>query len=79
MSLLVLDEEKMTFRYSFFPPQEEKMTDISIKPDTCREASCVSSSASQEKTVPFRRGNDINVPLTDLFYYFKGIVTQQIK
>lgn len=55
------------------------MTDISIKPDTCREASCVSSSASQEKTVPFRRGNDINVPLTDLFYYFKGIVTQQIK
>ncbi|KAF4113014.1 transcription factor TFIIIB component B'' homolog isoform X2 [Onychostoma macrolepis] len=36
--------------------QEEKMADISKKPDTCREASCVSSSASQEKTVPFRRG-----------------------
>ncbi|XP_059405258.1 transcription factor TFIIIB component B'' homolog [Carassius carassius] len=36
--------------------QEDQMADISKKPDTCREASCVSSSASQEKTMPLRRG-----------------------
>ncbi|XP_052413806.1 transcription factor TFIIIB component B'' homolog isoform X5 [Carassius gibelio] len=39
-----------------FIDQEEQMADISKKPDTCREASCVSSSASQEKTMPLRRG-----------------------
>ncbi|XP_016305020.1 transcription factor TFIIIB component B'' homolog [Sinocyclocheilus anshuiensis] len=36
--------------------QKEKMADIAKKPETYREASCVTSSASQEKTVPFRRG-----------------------
>lgn len=36
------------------------MADISKKPDTCREASSVTSSVSQEKTVPLqRRGKDI--------------------
>ncbi|XP_026067124.1 uncharacterized protein LOC113049195 isoform X4 [Carassius auratus] len=39
-----------------FIDQEEQMADISKKPDTCREASCVSSSASKEKTMPLRRG-----------------------
>ncbi|KAL1274816.1 hypothetical protein QQF64_027630 [Cirrhinus molitorella] len=36
--------------------QREKIADISKKPDICTEASCVTSSASQEKAVPFRRG-----------------------
>ncbi len=56
------------------------MADISKKPDTCREASCVTTSAYQDKTMPFRRGNDlINVLLTDLFDHFKGIVIQRVK
>ncbi|XP_059403153.1 transcription factor TFIIIB component B'' homolog [Carassius carassius] len=36
--------------------QKETMADIAKKPETCKEVSCVTSSASQEKTVPFRRG-----------------------
>uniref|UniRef100_A0A9J8B9S8 Myb-like domain-containing protein n=1 Tax=Cyprinus carpio carpio TaxID=630221 RepID=A0A9J8B9S8_CYPCA len=36
--------------------QKEKMADFAKKPETCREASCVTSSASQENTVLFRRG-----------------------
>jgi len=39
------------------------MADNSKKPDTCREASSVTPSVSQGRTVPLqRRGKDINFP-----------------
>ncbi|KAI2664467.1 hypothetical protein H4Q32_002684 [Labeo rohita] len=36
--------------------QKEKMADISKKSEACKEATCVSSPASEEKATPFRRG-----------------------
>ncbi|XP_077087626.1 uncharacterized protein bdp1 isoform X3 [Siphateles boraxobius] len=41
--------------------QKEKMADISKKPDTCREASSVTPSVSQEKTVPLQRRGRMQV------------------
>ncbi|XP_048045001.1 transcription factor TFIIIB component B'' homolog isoform X3 [Megalobrama amblycephala] len=41
--------------------QKEKKADISKKPDTCREASSVTSSVSQEKTVPLQRRGRLQV------------------